>query len=147
MTTVNDTKAEQVEEQRKPLANFSLAWLAGALGAALALAVGEFFDRLSDQTTSLVIGIGELFVDITPGNVVATSINTLGPLQKPLLLTGITLGAIAVGGWFATRSRRSITPLIIGFLLFGLLGGWAAGRSELTSVPLSFVTALSLIHI
>ena len=142
MTTVNDTKAEQVEEQRKPLANFSLAWLAGALGAALALAVGELIDRLSDQTTSLVIGIGELFVDITPGNVVATSINTLGPLQKPLLLTGITLGAIAVGGWFATRSRRSITPLIIGFLLFGLLGGWAAGRSELTSVPLSFVTAL-----
>ena len=122
--------------------SFSNAWLAGALGAAIALAVGELFDRLSSQLTSLVIGVGNLFVDITPGNVVATSINTLGPLQKPLLLGGITLGAIALGGFLATRSRNSIAPILAGFAIFGVFGGWATGRGELSSAGLSFVAAI-----
>ena len=122
--------------------SFSNAWLAGALGAAIALAVGELFDRLSSQLTSLVIGVGNLFVDITPGDVVATSINTLGPLQKPLLLGGITLGAIALGGFLATRSRNSIAPILAGFAIFGVFGGWATGRGELSSAGLSFVAAI-----
>ena len=135
--TGDDTTA-----QSRSRVSFGNAWLAGALGAAIALALGEFFDRLSTQVTSLVIGVGELFVDLTPGDVVATSINTIGPLQKPLLLGGIILGSIAVGGWLGTRSRSSITPVLIGFGLFGLFGGWAASTGELTSVPLSFVFAL-----
>ena len=142
MTTVNDTQTTETPRAAKPAANFTLAWIAGALGAALALALGEVFDRISDQTTSLVIGVGEFFIDITPGSLVATSINTLGSFHKPLLLAGITFGAIAVGGWLATRSRSSIKPLLAGFLIFGLFGGWVTGRSELTSVPLSFFTAL-----
>ena len=122
--------------------SFSNAWLAGALGAAIALAVGELFDRLSSQLTSLVIGVGNLFVDITPGDVVATSINTLGPLQKPLLLGGITLSAIALGGFLGTRSRNSIAPILAGFAIFGVFGGWATGRDELSSAGLSFVAAI-----
>ena len=134
------TKAASESDDRGP--SFSNAWLAGALGAAIALALGELFDRLSSQLTSLVIGVGNLFVDLTPGDLVATSINTLGPLQKPLLLGGITVGAIALGGFLGTRSRNSITPIIVGFGIFGLFGGWAAGRSELTSAGFSLVVAL-----
>ena len=121
---------------------FTNAWVAGALGAALALAIGEFFGRISTQLETLVNGVGNLFVEITPGDIVATSINTLGTFQKPLLLGGITVGAIAVGGFLGTRSRDSVRPIIIGFLAFGIFGGWATGRGDLASWPLSFVVAL-----
>ena len=131
-----------IDADSAPSVSFTHAWLAGALGAAIALAVGELFDRLSSQLASLVIGVGNLFVDITPGDVVATSINTLGPLQKPLLLGGITLGAIALGGFLGTRSRSSITPILVGFGVFGIFGGWATGRGELSSAGLSFVAAI-----
>ena len=145
MAVTEGTKEQDGEDttvESRPRVSFGNAWLAGALGAAIALALGELFDRLSSQVTSLVIGVGELFVDLTPGDVVATSINTIGSLQKPLLLGGIIVGSIAVGGWLGTRSRRSITPVLIGFAIFGIFGGWAASTGELTSVPLSFVSAL-----
>ena len=140
--TDSKTTAEQASGEVVSAGSFGNAWLAGAIGAAIALAVGELFDRLSSQLTSLVIGVGNLFVDITPGDVVATSINTLGPLQKPLLVGGITVGAIALGGMLGTRSRNSIVPIVAGFGIFGIFGGWASGRGELTSLPLSFVAAI-----
>jgi len=142
MAITDEIQTEGDADETASRVSFGNAWLAGALGAALALALGELFDRISGDLTSLVIGVGELFVDITPGNVVATSINTLGPLQKPLLLAGIVIGSIALGGFLGTRSRSSIWPIVVGFGGFGVFGGWSAGRSELTSMPGSFVAAV-----
>lgn len=142
---MSDTKTNELEEASEgsvPAIPFTNAWVAGALGAALALAIGEFFGRLFSQLDTLVVGVGNLFVDITPGDVVATSINTLGSFQKPLLLGGIVIGAIAVGGLLGTRSRNSITPIVVGFLAFGIFGGWTTARADLTSVAGSFATAL-----
>ena len=72
------------------------AWLAGAIGAAIALSIGEVFDRISDSLISLVVGVADFLVDITPGDVVAQSINTLGSNQKPLPVsyTHLTLPTI-----------------------------------------------------
>ena len=44
----------------------SWAFLAGVIGAAAALSIGELFDNLSDSVTSLVIAVGEVIIDITP---------------------------------------------------------------------------------
>ena len=118
------------------------AFLAGAIAAAVALALGELFDRLSSSLTSLVTAVADLIVDITPGAIVAESINTLGATQKPLLVTGITIASLVLGGLLAVAARRTRMMIPVGFLLFGVLGGFAAARSDLTSSAASWGAAL-----
>ncbi len=114
---------------------------AGALGAAVALSVGEFASRLSERLLSLVIGVGEIFIDITPGDVVATSINNIGSRQKPILVGGIIVFSILIGGALGNRARKNPQIVPYGFALFGLIGGFATARSDLTSAPASWLVA------
>ena len=118
------------------------AWLAGAIGAAIALSVGEVFDRLSDSLISLVVGVADFLVDITPGDVVAQSINTLGSNQKPLLIFGIILGSIAVGGLLGMAARKSAAIIPAGFFAFGVFGGFVTARSDLSGAAGSWLAAL-----
>ncbi len=116
----------------------SAGW-AGLLGAAAALAVGELLDRASDQVTSLVVAVGEGVIDATPGSVVARSINLLGSLQKPLLLTGIVVVALLIG-WVAgiRLRRRSVAAMFVGF---GIVGAVASARLPGTNVAASIAVA------
>ncbi len=117
-------------------------WLAGALGAAIALSIGELSDRISSSLISLVVGVADFLVDIAPGDVVAQSINTLGSNQKPLLVSGIILGAIAVGGLLGIAGRKSIAVVPTGFIAFGLFGGFVTARSDISSAAGSWIAAL-----
>ncbi len=125
-----------------PVASGGAAWLAGVLGAAIALSVGEFLGRLSERLISLVLGVGEVFVDITPGDVVATSINNVGQAQKPILIWSIIIGSLLMGGALGLRARVDRRVIPAGFALFGLFGGFATARSSLTSGPMSWLVAL-----
>lgn len=118
------------------------AWLSGAGGAAISLSLGEFIARFSESLQSLVIGVGNFLIDITPGNVIATSINNVGAWQKPLLVGGIVLASLAVGGSLGIAHNANRRALPIGFFVFGLFGGFATGRDALTSAPASWVVAL-----
>ena len=72
---LDDTKGMDVVESSPdaPLIPKAQAWLAGAIGAAVALSVGDFADRLSDSLISLVVGVADFLVDIPPADVVAQS--------------------------------------------------------------------------
>ena len=118
------------------------AWLAGAIGAGVALSLGELFDRFSSGLISLVVGVGDLLVDLTPGSIVAESINTLGSLQKPLISIGIVVISIALGGLFGILARANSSILAVGFLAFGVLGGFATARSDLSGAAGSWIAAL-----
>ena len=122
--------------------SLGMSWLAGAIGAAVALSVGQFAARFSESIMSLVFGVGGVLIDITPGDVVATSINNVGTLQKPLLLGGIVLASLAIGGWLGITQRKHAMAIPVGFALFGLFGGFATARDELTSVAGSWVVAI-----
>ncbi|MDW3177820.1 MAG: molybdopterin-dependent oxidoreductase [Acidimicrobiia bacterium] len=124
------------------LASRGASWLAGVLGAAIALSVGELLAQFSEELISLVIGVGDVFVDITPGEVVATSINNVGSAQKPILLWSIVIGALLIGGALGLRARVDRRAVPVGFALFGLFGGFATARSPLTSGALSWLVAL-----
>lgn len=124
------------------LASRGASWLAGVLGAAIALSVGELLAQFSEELISLVIGVGDVFVDITPGEVVATSINNVGSAQKPILLWSIVIGALLIGGALGLRARVDRRVVPVGFALFGLFGGFATARSPLTSGALSWLVAL-----
>ena len=75
----------------------TMGFAAGVVSAGLALAFGELLDGISENQPSLVVAVGELIADYTPGDVVATSIENLGSNQKWVLLTGITAAAWCCG--------------------------------------------------
>lgn len=136
----NPTETTYPSERRVSPSN---AWLAGALAAAVSLALGEFFERLSTSLVSLVGGVADLVVDVTPGSIVAQSINTLGSMQKPLLVSGIVILSIVIGGALGVRARSKRAVLPAGFALFGLFGGFATGRSDLSDLATSWVASLA----
>ena len=107
--------------------------LAGAAGAAVSLGFGELIDGASESIPSLVIAIGEVVTDYTPGDVVAASIENLGSIQKSVLTGGIIIASLLIGGLlgqFGLRGSRRVT--VGGFALFGLIGGWAAARNPIS---------------
>lgn len=120
-----------------------MGFMAGVVSAGLSLAFGEVIDGMNDAHPSMVVAVGELIADYTPGDVVATSIDNLGSNQKWVLLTGITVAALLMGGYLgqlAVRGRKDVA--MGGFVVFGLLGGWAAARN-----PFSFASASWLVTV
>ena len=116
------------------------AALSGMVSAALALALGELVASVTNKTTSLVLAVGEFIVEVTPGDVVRTSIETLGNSQKVVLLSSITVISILFGGFLGLLSRKQPDLSYSLFILFGIFGGWTLNRDPLTST----VAALSL---
>ena len=114
--------------------------LAGMVSAALALAFGELIASITNKTTSLVLAVGEFIVDITPGDLVRSSIETLGNSQKIILLTGVTTLSILFGGLLGLLSKKYPEISYLLFISFGVFGGWTLNRDPLTST----VAALSL---
>ncbi len=115
---------------------------AGVVSAGLALAIGELVDGMSEAQPSLVVAVGELIADYTPGNVVAASIDNLGSNQKWVLLTGITVVTLLAGGVLGRAAVRGRRDLVFGgFAAFGLLGGWATARNPFSSAAVSWLVA------
>ena len=141
-STTVDGPPDNASNQAGPTIAKGPAFIAGALAAAVSLALGELFDRLSASLTSLVAAVADLVIELTPGSIVAQSINTLGSTQKPLLVGGIIILSLVFGGLLAVASRRNRAVVQVGFVLFGLLGGFAAARGELTSSAASWAAAI-----
>ena len=118
--------------------------VAGAAGAGVALGFGELIEGATETIPSLVIAVGELIADYTPGDVIAASIANVGSIQKTLLTGGIVVASLLVGAWLGRMAARGHRNIIeIGFALFGVVGGWAAARNPFSPVLASWVVALS----
>lgn len=118
--------------------------VSGVVGAGMALGFGQLVEGASETIPSLVVAVGELVADYTPGDVVAASIANLGSSQKSVLTTGILIASLILGGLlgrFEARGHRSVT--VAGFVLFGLLGGWAAARNPFSPLIESWLVALA----
>ena len=125
------------------------AALSGMVSAALALALGELVASVTNKTTSLVLAVGEFIVEVTPGDVVRTSIETLGNSQKVVLLSSITVISILFGAFLGLLSRKQPDLSYSLFILFGIFGGWTLNRDPLTStaVALSLSAIATLIGV
>lgn len=118
-------------------------FVAGVAAAGIALGFGELIEGMTETIPSLVVAIGEVLVDYTPGDLIAVSISNLGNNQKWVMLTGITVVALLLGGILGdltVHGRRAIG--MGGFGAFGLLGGWATARSPMSPLLGSWLTAL-----
>ena len=116
--------------------------VAGALAAAIALGVGELVAAVL-QGASLVIAVGVVFVDYTPGAVVKAAIDALGENDKPFLIASVTAGSLAVGALLGPLAGRRDQIGLIAFTVFGFLGALAVARDPLTSGSVAVVIAAS----
>ncbi len=127
----------------RPTASRTAGLISGAAGAGVALGYGEFVDGLRESIPSLVIAVGEVVTDYTPGDVVAASIANLGSSQKTILTVGIVVACLAIGALLGALAARGRSNLAVGgFVLFGIIGGWAAARNPVSPAGLSWIVAL-----
>lgn len=110
----------------------STAGVAGLVAAGAALGTSELLSGLSGRIPSLVLGVADLVVAETPGDIVRWSIRTFGTNQKAVLVTGIVAVSLLLGAGFGLTARSRFVRGAAGFAGFGLLGGYAAARGSLT---------------
>jgi len=103
--------------------------LAGVGAAAVALSFGQFIEGATD-IPGLVLGVGELVLDYTPGQVAEQSIENLGSSGKGSLLPGITVVAFVLAAVLGDAAMRKGNRVgVAAFAAFGLLGGFATARN------------------
>lgn len=64
--------------------------LSGLLAAAFALGVAELMAGITGAN-SLIVAVGDVFVDYTPGPIVKATIEALGTNDKPALLLSVVV--------------------------------------------------------
>src|SRR5690348_17156789 len=118
------------------------AAVAGAVCAALGLALTEVLAGLWQDVPSVVAAIGDVFIDGLPGWMVRAGIDQFGTSDKPFLVTTIIAVSLLVGAWLgrATLQRRWVGPA--GFTLAGLFGAWATVRDPQSPTFPSIVAAM-----
>lgn len=102
------------------------ARLAGVVAAVVALAVTELTRAVWGDAPSLVVAVGDVFVDGLPGDVARTVIAAIGTADKPALLIGIVVVSLLIGaatGRAALRRRGVGDAVFAGFALLGALAG------------------------
>ncbi len=118
------------------------AALAGTLGAAVALAIGEFIDGASTAIPSLVTSAGDWVIDSAPGAVERQAIETLGTNDKPALVIGTIIISLLIGAAAGRAGRRDHRIPALVFAVFGLFGWWFLARNPLTTSGASWLVAL-----
>ncbi|MDG1368434.1 MAG: hypothetical protein P8P85_15365, partial [Acidimicrobiales bacterium] len=116
--------------------------LAGMAAAAVALGFSQFIEGATD-IPGLVLGVGELIIDYTPGWAAEESIENLGSAGKGNLLRGITIITFLTAALLGDQSARHTRKIgIWSFVAFGLLGGWATARNPQSHAGGSWFWAL-----
>ena len=144
MTNPEDIPATETPPTGRPTASGLAGSVAGVAGAAVALGFGELVEGISETIPSLVIAVGEVVTDYTPGEIVSFSITNLGASQKTVLTVGIVVLSLAICGLFGRFAARGLRSIAVGgFALFGLIGGWATARNPFSPAVQSWIVALA----
>lgn len=115
--------------------------VAGLAAVALALGVAELAAGLLGGS-SLVIAVGNVVIDNTPGPLVKRIINLLGTNDKPALILGITVTSLALGAVLGPAAGRSRNVAAMAFVVFGAAGALAGIADPLTGAVVAIATAV-----
>ncbi|MCB1003905.1 MAG: molybdopterin-dependent oxidoreductase, partial [Acidimicrobiales bacterium] len=118
------------------------ARLAGVTAAVVALAVTELARAVTADVPSLVVSVGDVFVDGLPGDVTRTVIGAIGTADKPALLIGIVVISALIGARTGTAAldRPWVGDTV--FAAFALLGALAGLRAPLATDGGAVVSAV-----
>jgi DMSO/TMAO reductase YedYZ molybdopterin-dependent catalytic subunit len=107
--------------------------LAGALGAAVALAAIELVTLLDATGTSVTEAVGNRFIESFAASLKDLAIALFGTNDKVALQLGTVVVALGLGAWIASWAHRWPNLVVAGFGGFALLGLWAAWNDPLAS--------------
>ncbi|MCU1370106.1 MAG: putative sulfite oxidase, partial [Ilumatobacteraceae bacterium] len=133
---------EQVTTARRPPPIGGLGALAGALGAAAALAVIELATLLDSTGDSVTEATGNAFIDAFAASLKEIAVVLFGTNDKAALLIGTAIIAMAIGAWLGMRALERPQTVVAGFGVFALLGIVMAWRDPLASKPVSVLASL-----
>jgi DMSO/TMAO reductase YedYZ molybdopterin-dependent catalytic subunit len=94
--------------------------LAGVVSAGAGLGAAEVLTGALSLGASPVLAVGEGVIRITPGRVAEAAIAAVGQWDKPLLVAGTVLGALALG---ALAGRLATARRTVGMLVLAAAGG------------------------
>ena len=104
-------------------------FLAGLVATGFAVAFSEMLASFFVSAPSLVLTIGQRFIDITPAALKDWAIAVFGTNDKAVLIGGIVVVTIIIGGLLGVVARRRMELAAIGFVAFGVLG-YALGVTD-----------------
>ena len=113
----------------------------GAAAAGLALAVSELIAGLATGLPSLVEGLGNWVIDVSPKPVKDFAIAVFGTNDKLALLIGIAVVTLLLGALVGVYARKHFGLAIGVFIGFGVAAALAAARDPQTSLALAIIPA------
>ena len=109
-------------------------FLAGLVAAGFALAFSEMLAAFFVSAPSLVLTIGQRFIDITPAALKDWAIAVFGTNDKAVLIGGIVVVTIIIGGLLGVLARSHLPWAAAGFVAFGVLG-YVLGITDPLATP------------
>lgn len=97
-------------------------FLAGLVATGFAVALSEMLASFFVSAPSLVLTIGQRFIDITPAALKDWAIAVFGTNDKAVLIGGIVVVTILIGGLLGVVARKRMQVAAVGFIAFGVLG-------------------------
>lgn len=115
--------------------------VAGAVSAGLALGVAELLSGFNLSTPSLVLAVGDAFIDVTPPSLKDWAVDVFGTNDKNVLIGGMVVVVLLLGGAVGIVARRFIWAGAAAFAAFGALGFWVGTDVPLANTPLTAISA------
>ena len=130
----NDPTPPPTEPPRRHFA------LLGLVAAGAGLAASEVAAGLFLSAPSLILTIGQRFIDVTPPALKDWAIAVFGTSDKAVFIGIMTVVALAFGALLGLASKRFPGPAAAGFVLFGAIG-YAAGITDPLADPMPTLLA------
>ena len=117
-------------------------FVAGAVAAAVAIAMGEIVAGLLPGAPSLVVSIGTLVIDLQPAGAKDVVVSLFGTNDKLALNVLILVVAVGLGGLLGMVARTRFATAVGGVSAFAVVALYASLRTGIDSPALSFVTVV-----
>ena len=117
----------------------------GVVAAVAGVSVGNLLAAATTPDAAPMVVVGSQVIDWTPTPVKEWAIATFGSADKPILLASVAAGTLAIA---AIAGALAVRRLVVGLVVFGVLGAVAAGMAlvrpaaEASDAAPSVLTAL-----
>jgi sulfite oxidase len=122
-----------------PTTATSRATISGVLAVAGGMATAELVSGVLSLRASPVVAVAETVIELTPGSIAEPLIALVGQADKPLLITGVLLGLVALGalaGVLGARRRGAGVALLVALGVVGVAASMTrTGAGMLDALP------------
>ena len=125
----------------------SAAAISGAIGVAVAIAVGELTSAALNAATSPLYAVGGEFIDRFAGSLKQIAIEIFGKNDKTALIAGTVIISLCIGALIGLSARRRKWLPVLALSTFAVFGVWAQLADTQVGSFEAWVTAISSVAI